>query len=749
MKNLIMYLIMFLSCTNLLQAQVTFESNGQQLDRISGRGVALGDFNEDGSIDAFVGTGNRYMVYFGDGRGQFTNSNQNLTTSSNYYNSPVVGDINHDGHLDVIAGSSTWLNDGQGSFTAGTTATGNISTVQLADLNKDGHLDIFAIVDYSASRVYFNDGAGNFTDSGQRLGDGTIGTGQIAEIALGDINNDGSIDAITTGWRWNGSTECPNQIWINDGAGNFTLSEQRFEEGNSHVHGSNLYDLNSDGWLDIILGIQDGSRSGRIYLNDKTGNFIRSSNIGSRNGEDVELADFNRDGIIDIFIAQSQQPSRVWLSDGQGNLTDGGARLGSHCYWDTAVGDFNNDKKPDVFAVGFIWGSGGTARMEVWLNTTPLQDPVLADVNFIRGQSIANDSGCGLAFADLDDDNDVDIFVVCGVWNMGKPNKVYFNQGDGSFVDSGQSMGNLNSFDVALADLDEDGDIDAFVANGAYSGGNPNKVWLNDGTGYFTDSRQFMGRNNTGSVALADLDGDGDLDAFACNHPIWQNNRNVGGGHRIWLNNGAGRFTDTGQDLGNAESRSVRLGDIDADGDLDAFVANYRVYGNKFWLNDDAGRFTEAAQVLDTVESREGLLADLDNDGDLDAFVTYFDSQNSSLCPNKIWLNQGDGIFGDSGQRLGRLPTSGLALGDLDSDGDLDAFVINSVWQETRPDEIWLNDGHANFTNSNLDLGDEESVDVALADLDSDGDLDAVVITPEAVKVWLNVREYLAHFTGR
>lgn len=64
MKNLIMYLIMFLSCTNLLQAQVTFESNGQQLDRISGRGVALGDFNEDGSIDAFVGTGNRYMVYF-------------------------------------------------------------------------------------------------------------------------------------------------------------------------------------------------------------------------------------------------------------------------------------------------------------------------------------------------------------------------------------------------------------------------------------------------------------------------------------------------------------------------------------------------------------------------------------------------------------------------------------------------------------------------------------------------------------
>jgi hypothetical protein len=368
----------------------------------------------------------------------------------------------------------------------------------------------------------------------------------------------------------------------------------------------------------------------------------------------------------------------------------------------------------------------------------------LADVNFVRGQSIANDNGCGLALADLDGDGDMDIFVVCGVWNMGKPNKVYFNQGDGSFIDSGQSMGNVNSFGVALADLDEDGDIDAFVANGAYSGGNPNKVWLNDGTGHFTDSRQFLGHNNTGSVVLADLDGDGDLDAFACNHPIWQNNRNVGGGHRIWLNNGAGRFTGAGQDLGNAESRSVSLGDIDADGDLDALIANFRGYGNKFWLNDGAGHFTEGTQVLDSVESRKTLLADLDNDGDLDAFVTYFDNQNPSLCANKIWLNQGDGMFGDSGQRLGRLPTSGLALGDLDSDGDLDAFVINSVWQETRPDEIWLNDGHANFTNVNLDLGDEESVDVALADLDGDGDLDVVVVTPIAIKVWLNIREYLA-----
>jgi len=375
MNRSILWIIAFISCSNLLQAQVSFKSNGQQLDSIVGRGVALGDFNEDGHLDAFISMRNRFLVYWGDGRGQFTNSNQNLSTSFNLFNSPVLGDVNRDGHLDVVIGKQVWFNDGDGHFAGQALTATNLDSVQLADLNGDGSLDVFAIVNVNASRIFFNDGTGRFTDSGQRLGDGTIGSGQITEIALGDINNDGSIDAITTGWRWDGSTECPNQIWINDGTGHFTLSEQTIEEGASHVHGSALHDLNGDGRLDLILAIQDGTRCGRIYLNEKTGNLIRGSNIASRSGEDVELADFNGDGITDIFIAQSQQPSRIWLNDGRGNLTDGGARLGNNCYWDTAVGDFNSDGRPDIFAVGFIWGSGGTAPIEVWLNTTPIPDP--------------------------------------------------------------------------------------------------------------------------------------------------------------------------------------------------------------------------------------------------------------------------------------------------------------------------------------------------------------------------------------
>ena len=107
------------------------------------------------------------------------------------------------------------------------------------------------------------------------------------------------------------------------------------------------------------------------------------------------------------------------------------------------------------------------------------------------------------------------------------------------------------------------GDLDAFVAN--YDG-QPNTIWVNDGQGTFTDSGQRLGNETTRDVDLGDLDGDGDIDAFAVNFEPG----------KVWLNDGYGNFTDSGQNLDheNANSRDVELGDLDGDGDLDAFVAD-------------------------------------------------------------------------------------------------------------------------------------------------------------------------------
>ena len=89
-------------------------------------------------------------------------------------------------------------------------------------------------------------------------------------------------------------------------------------------------------------------------------------------------------------------------------------------------------------------------------------------------------------------------------------------------------------------------------------------------------------------VELGDLDGDGDLDAFTANS----------GANRVWINDGAGVFTDSGQGLGDHLSHGVDLGDLDGDGDLDAFVANGDDEANRVWVNDGSGSFSEGGQLL-------------------------------------------------------------------------------------------------------------------------------------------------------
>jgi hypothetical protein len=354
--------------------QVSFQLSGQTFDPVIGRGVETADFNGDGFTDALVSmeTGNR--IYFGDGQGSFTDGGARLSDES----VTVAGDVDGDGRVDALCGETVWLNDGQGAFSAHAdrivrSETGGLGTARLADLNGDGFPDLFAIIRYSAMRVYFNDGGGRFTDSGQRLGDGTIGTGQLALIALGDVNGDGFTDAVTAGWRWDGSVPCPNRVWLNDGLGNFSESGQMLDEGASHVHGLAMGDLNGDGRPDLVMGIQDAARSGRVYLNDGSGRLVRKANLGGNSGEKVQLADFDGDGDSDVFMPQSSPPNRVWVNDGTGRFTDSGQRLGAYSTWDAAAGDFNRDGKTDVFVPNCILQNYvfSPAPVQVWLNATP------------------------------------------------------------------------------------------------------------------------------------------------------------------------------------------------------------------------------------------------------------------------------------------------------------------------------------------------------------------------------------------
>ena len=147
------------------------------------------------------------------------------------------------------------------------------------------------------------------------------------------------------------------------------------------------------------------------------------------------------------------------------------------------------------------------------------------------------------------------------VANQNQANLVYLNDSTGSFSDSGQSLGENDSYAVALGDIDNDGDLDMVIANQNQA----SLVYINDGAGGFIDSEQSLGANDSRSVALGDVDRDGDLDMVVAN----QNQDN-----RVYLNNGSGNFSDDDQSLGVNSSQSIALGGLNSDGILSVVVAN-------------------------------------------------------------------------------------------------------------------------------------------------------------------------------
>ena len=165
--------------------------------------------------------------------------------------------------------------------------------------------------------------------------------------------------------------------------------------------------------------------------------------------------------------------------------------------------------------------------------------------------------------------------------------------GMGVFLNSGQMLGDGNSLPSALGDVDGDGDLDALVVN--YDIGNPDKgqsvLWINSGDGAFTEGDTLLpgglSLQKSREVELGDLDGDGDLDAFIIN---------TFADHYVWFNDGHGNFTEH-QSLPNTNNvRGLELGDIDGDGDLDAVVAYESTAVNEIWINQ-AGTFTLSART--------------------------------------------------------------------------------------------------------------------------------------------------------
>ncbi len=308
-----------------------------------------------------------------------------------------------------------------------------------------------------------------------------------------------------------------------------------------------------------------------------------------------------------------------------------------------------------------------------------------------------------MAWGDYDNDGDDDVMV-------GGPT-LYRNNGDGTFTDvSSEVIETTGSSGGGVwGDYDNDGCLDYFGQNGGYASGDV--LLHNDCEGRLVDVTSEAGIDDTQDtrdcdgddgpehsptegVAWADIDGDGLLDLYMANYEcssefdFFKNYDDF-----LWRNNGDGTFSDwtemAGLDQTNQAGRGVTTGDPDLDGDTDLFVSNYRLDRNFFYENDGAGG-------LDDISSSNG--------------------------------TRGVQVSGAYGH------TIGAQFGDVDNDGDLDMVHANLAhpfyYHFSDLSMVLINDGSGTFTNEAEARGlvyRETHSNPTLFDADNDGDLDLFI----------------------
>lgn len=318
------------------------------------------------------------------------------------------------------------------------------------------------------------------------------------------------------------------------------------------------------------------------------------------------------------------------------------------------------------------------------------------------------------------------------------------------------------TFTSFTADLDLDGDLDIIMGRARYETAmtvwaGP-ILWINQGGGRFTMAEQELPGGLAVTGGDVDRDGDTDLITYDVNKATWVINQGgIQGGKAGYFPNSNPIIPFWFPSAFLPMDGSLALGDLNGDGRLDGLVTSCcnpvndaqidpaTVRSWTFFGEANAGGRlafrTALLSELDRIPVRATALGDLDGDGDLDIYAAVGSPnlKDDALQADRILSNDGSGNFSDSGQRIGQTNSTAVVLGDLDSDGDLDALVGTR-----KSAEVMVNGGGSQTGQAGMmaalgpALVGPETRGIFLEDFNQDGSLDALVEGEKVAYIWWN-----------